>query len=531
MGITRRDFLTRVGQAGGFSAAVVTMQALGLMPMKEVEAEAVKATSGAGKGVSIVVLGGGVAGLVTAYEARKLGYKVTVLEARGRAGGRAYSARGGDVIEFVDGTKQNVTWSPGLYWNMGPARIPSVHGTILSYVRELKVPMEVCVNTSRSTLLQNDKVNGGKPYTQRKVINDTRGEVAELLTKALNGGALDSELTKQDRERLADIMHLWGPLDGKNKYTGSDRADITQYPGAGPQDMIINRQPITMHDLLDGNFWNAELYEEAWDWQATMFQPVNGMQQISNALAKSLGPLIVKYNSPVSEILKTEKGVKVAYETAGVKHTIEADYCVCAMPLTILNKIKADLSPAVKAAVARGADSYRGSYKVPWEATTRFWEKDYNIYGGLSFLAKGPQPIWYPSNGMFSEGPAMICAGYQDETIDGFNKLSLQEKFESSRLSIEKMHPGGGKLVSKPVFNGWKHVKWNEGSWIGAITKADYATITQNDGAIYFAGDHTSHVVGWQEGAAASGRRAIQMISDHVKSARLGGKLSSTVTA
>ncbi|MGO4209656.1 flavin monoamine oxidase family protein [Terriglobus sp. 2YAB30_2] len=530
MGITRRDFLTRVGQAGGFSAAVVTMQALGLMPMKEVEAEQVKATTGAGKGVSIVVLGGGVAGLVTAYEARKLGYNVTVLEARHRPGGRAYSARGGDVLEFVDGTKQNINWAPGLYWNMGPARIPSVHGTILHYVRELKVPMEVCVNTSRSTLLQNDKVNGGKPYTQRKVINDTRGEVAELLTKALNGGSLDTELTKQDRERLADIMHLWGPLDGKNKYTGSDRADVTQYPGAGPQEMIVNREPIPMHALLDGNFWNAELYEEQWDWQATMMQPVNGMQQISNALAKSLGP-IVNFNCPVTEITKTGKGVKVVYEKAGVQRTIEADYCVCAMPLTILNKIKADLSPEVKATVSRAADSYRGSYKVPWEASTRFWEKDFNIYGGLSFLGKGPQPIWYPSNNLFAEGPSMICAGYQDEAIDGFNKLSMDEKFASSRESIEKMHPGYGKLVSKPVFCGWKHVKWNEGSWIGAITKADYATITQNDGPIYFAGDHTSHVVGWQEGAAGSGRRAIQMISDHVKAARLGGKHSDTVSA
>ena len=168
---------------------------------------------------------------------------------------------------------------------------------------------------------------------------------------------------------------------------------------------------------------------------------------------------------------------------------------------------------------------------MPWEASTRFWEKDFNIYGGLSFLAKGPQPIWYPSNNLFAEGPSMICAGYQDEAIDGFNKLSMDEKFESSRQSIEKMHPGYGKLVSKPVFCGWKHVKWNEGSWIGAISKVDYATITQNDGPIYFAGDHTSHVVGWQEGAAGSGRRAIQMISDHVKAARLGGKHSATVSA
>ena len=33
-GISRRDFLMRVGQAGGYSATFATMQALGLMPMK-----------------------------------------------------------------------------------------------------------------------------------------------------------------------------------------------------------------------------------------------------------------------------------------------------------------------------------------------------------------------------------------------------------------------------------------------------------------------------------------------------------------
>ena len=34
MGVSRRDFLMRVGQAGGYSAAFATMQSLGLMPMK-----------------------------------------------------------------------------------------------------------------------------------------------------------------------------------------------------------------------------------------------------------------------------------------------------------------------------------------------------------------------------------------------------------------------------------------------------------------------------------------------------------------
>ena len=221
MAITRRAFLTRVGQAGGYSAAFSTMQALGLMPMKATAAETVAAAAGSGKGTKIVVLGGGVAGLTSAYEAKKLGYDVTLLEARGHIGGRNWSARAGDVVEFVDGTKQHVSWDAGLYQNMGAGRLPSVHTNILGYCKELKVPLEVEVNTSRSSFLQNDKVNGGKPFVQRKVINDARGQVSELLAKSVQGGALDHELTPEDRQRMIEFLHVYGPIDKTGKYKGS----------------------------------------------------------------------------------------------------------------------------------------------------------------------------------------------------------------------------------------------------------------------------------------------------------------------
>jgi hypothetical protein len=58
MPISRRDFLMRVGQAGGYSAAFATMQSLGLIPMKGAAAEPIRATPGIGKGVKVVVLGG-----------------------------------------------------------------------------------------------------------------------------------------------------------------------------------------------------------------------------------------------------------------------------------------------------------------------------------------------------------------------------------------------------------------------------------------------------------------------------------------
>jgi len=514
MGISRRDFITRVGQAGGYSAAFAVMQNLGLLPVAASTVKEISAEAGVGKGIKLVVIGGGVAGLSTAYEARKLGYDVTLLEARHRPGGRAWSAKNGDVVEFVDGTQQHITWSEGLYQNMGPARLPSVHATMLNYCRELKVPLEVEINTSRSTLLQNDKVNGGKAYVQRKVVCDTRGIVSELLAKAVSKGALDDEISAEDRTRLMDALSRYGALDKTGKYKGSDRGNILRYPGAGTQTMVVDADPIPLHALLDGNFWSSEMYEEAWDWQATMMQPVGGMQQISNALARALGPIIV-YSAPVTEIAKTAKGVRVSYTKAGAAHTIDADYAVCAMPLSVLRKIKADLDPDHRRVVQ--SIQYRSSFKIPWESK-RFWETDYNIYGGLSFLSQGPSPVWYPSAGLMSER-GIIVAGYMDEFNEGFDKLTMEQKFAASRAQIEKLHPGHGKELEKPVFCGWRHIQWNEGSWIGGISQQDYDTITTPDGPIYFAGDHTSHLVGWQEGAALSGRRAVQLISDKVKAA------------
>jgi monoamine oxidase len=148
-------------------------------------AEPIRAEAGSGKGVKVVVLGAGIGGLVSAYELKKLGYEVTVLEARERPGGRNWTGRKGTVVEFVDGTKQTIGWEEGNYQNLGPARLPSTHWTMLGYCRELGVPLEVEINTSRSTLLQNDKANGGAPVVQRKAINDTRGHVSELLSKCL----------------------------------------------------------------------------------------------------------------------------------------------------------------------------------------------------------------------------------------------------------------------------------------------------------------------------------------------------------
>jgi monoamine oxidase len=539
MPLTRRAFLSRLGQVGGASAAFFGMQALGLTPF-EASAQApqpIAAAPNSGNGRSVVILGGGIAGLVAAYELRALGFHCTLLEARSRPGGRNWTVRGGDQVVFTDGTTQTCTWDKESYQNFGPGRLPSTHKTMLGYCRKLGVRLEVEVNASRSALFQNNKANAGKPVVERQADNDTRGYVSELLSKCIRGGALDQEMTAEDTTRMLDFLHTYGPLNKAGKYIGSDRAGFSQLPGAG-EDSGVFSTPLPLRTLLQANFWDDMLYEEAHDWQATMMQPVGGMDRIPYAFAQQLGD-IIRYNAPVTEIAKTSKGVRITYTHEATPRTIEADFCFCAMPLSTLKKVKADFGPAHRKVVEES--TYASYYKVAWESR-RFWEQDYNVYGGLEFVSEGPSPIWLPSAHLASER-GVIVSGYNDAgpTTD-FGKLSFAGKLDASRASVERLHPGHGKELEKPIFVNWGKIPWNEGSWIdtygpnqpgheaadalelghplnGKYANPGYETLLQPDGPIYFVGDHVSYLSGWQEGAALSSLRAINLLANRLKQA------------
>lgn len=166
---TRRMFLSRVAMAGGYRAMYSAMQALGLLATVAEASSLPDLPADFGTGRKIVILGGGIAGLVSAYELRRAGFNCTVLEARERPGGRSWSVRNGTKVEFTDGTTQTCDWEEGHYLNVGPARLPSIHRTILGYCEELGVPLEVEINTSRSALMQAECLNSGKSYTTRTV--------------------------------------------------------------------------------------------------------------------------------------------------------------------------------------------------------------------------------------------------------------------------------------------------------------------------------------------------------------------------
>ena len=531
MALTRRTLLQRIAQAGGMGAAFLSLRALGLVPSHTAPAAWLELSPEKGRGLHVVILGAGIAGLVAAYELRALGYRCTVLEASARPGGRNWTVRNGDEIRLSDGSLQRCTFDAGHYQNVGAARLPSNHVTMLGYCRKLGVPLEVEVNTTRSARLVNDAANDGKPIQQRQAINDARGYVSELLGKALRSGELDKEIDKQDVARMLVFLGAYGPLTPAGRYAGSSRSGYATEPGAGEQDGL-SRQPLSLHTLLDEDFWIDLLSEEITEWQATMFQPVGGMDQIPKAFARELGS-IVRYNAPVRELTKTATGVRVRYTEQGSEKVLEADYCFTSIPLTAFRSIQNNLSLPVRKVVEEC--DYDGFYKIAWESR-RFWEQDDGVYGGMEFVKGGPTPVWLPSAGFLSPRGVLV-SGYEQAKGLPFDRLSVGEKFAASRGSVEKLHPGRGWELEKPIYVAWHKVPYVAGSWIssygpgqpevdpdedighrrgGEYANAGYKTLLKPDGPVYFIGDYVSYLVGWQEGAALSSLRAIRMLNDRV---------------
>ena len=327
---TRRSFLSAVAAAGGYAPTFLTMQALGLIPIAT--AEPLRLQRGVRHGTRVVILGAGIAGLSASYELGKAGYNCTVLEARDRSGGRNWTIRRDTELRMLDGTRQRCEFDRGLYWNAGPARIPSQHRMMLDYCRELGVRLEVQANTTRSARLVNPDANGGRPIQMRQAINDTRGAVSELLAKAIGRGALDQELTAHDKERVLAFLVQYGDLSPDLLYKGSARSGYKTEPGAGSQAGVL-QDPLSLQVLLDEDLWNGAVFEELIDQQATMFQPVGGMDRLPAAFEARLEGAI-RHNCEVTAVRRTGSG-KVSVEfrnpNTGRSDVVDAQYCIATL--------------------------------------------------------------------------------------------------------------------------------------------------------------------------------------------------------
>ena len=453
---------------------------------------------------SVVILGAGMAGLTAARELEARGIDVTVLEARDRVGGRVWTVRGGDRFTDLDGHAQSVDFDPGLYLNAGAARIPSHHDGILGLCRDLHVPLEVLVNSSRSAFI----ADSSGPLRLRQAANDLRGHLSELLEAALRSGSLDQTLDLPTRKALATFLTGYGDLATDGHYGGSARSGLARPPGAFDQAQQAVA-PRSLDQLLANPNLAGLLFEENILMQATMLAPVGGMDAIPRAIAAALRRPVIT-GAQVAEIRRAGRGVHIRYrDRTGRAQTVTADRAIITVPLPVLAGISADFSAPVRRAIA--TSRYEDSVKVAFQSRP-FWEEQ-QIYGGLSFVGGETSIIWYPSD-RFQQPQAVLLAAYMaQDAARSFARRALTEQVALARSAVERIHPGHGGDLNRPVVINWAKIPHSQGPWL-EWEKDDneldsFRLLNQPDGPFLFAGSHLSQYSGhWQEGAVLSGRRA-----------------------
>ena len=517
MPVSRRNFLVQLAASSGYAAAAAAMTTLGL-GATTVAAAAGSApvlpqlASGSGKGKRVLVLGAGIAGLVSAYELRKAGYDVQLIEARDCVGGRNWTIRDGTRIDYTDGSTQVAQFEPGHYFNAGPARLPSPHQAILGYCREFGVQLEAEVNTSRSAYFLPDPARGDKPIQLRRTINDARGHIAELLATSVGKGALDDELSAADRAKLVEFLKVYGDLTPQGQFKGTERSGYKVFPGTA--DQVGERQePLSLDALLDPDLWTSLIFDELLIFQPTMLQPVGGMDRIPAAFHERLKD-VVRLGTEVKSIHNQADKVAVVVRdrASGKQQTLDADFAIVTFPLPVLAKVENNFAPNVKAAIA--SVHYDTASKIAWQAP-RFWELDTQIYGGISIVKHETGLIWYPSGGYHQPTGVLVGCYNIGQVARDFTAKPLAAQFASSRDVIDRVHPGRGAALHHPVSVAWHKVPYSLGSWVHWATPAEkeYTLLNQPDGRVHFAGEYLSQIGAWQEGAVLSGHHAVAAIA------------------
>jgi len=512
--LKRRDFLLRAAAIGGTGLLMASMKAWGVTLDSILTAP--PKLSGDGRGKRVVILGAGLAGMVTAYELGKLGYSCEILEGRSFAGGRCQTARRGFELTELGGERQVCNFDEGQYINHGPWRIPFGHQSTLHYTRELGVPLEMFNNDNDAAYVYRENIDGplkGKRIRQLEIKADMRGHVDELFAKTLQAGRLDDRVTENDKQLLLDYLVNEGYLSKADlSYKGTSARGYKTPPGVAEGTL---EDPLGFSELLQSRLGHVYRSANGYTQQKTMFQPVGGMDRIAREFEKRVGH-VIRFNTEIVSLRNTPDGVTVQCKDTqtGATRTVNGDFCLCTIPLSVLAQMDTDFSAPFKEAMKV---AYTPTGKIGIQMKRRFWEEDDFIYGGhISTDTPGIGQISTPSWGWQSRKGTLL--GYYNfgGQAARISALSPQERLEFALASGEKIFPGVYRASAESAFSvAWHRVKYNVGGWANWSEEArrtGYPLLLKGEGRTLLAGEHLSYLNGWMAGAIESAWHQIEQI-------------------
>ncbi len=446
----------------------------------------------------VIIIGGGVAGLPTAYELKKMGHSPIILEGQSRIGGRVYTNR---------------NFSDGLYTEFGATRVPLEHKLTQHYIKELELELEPFFPSKGAYV----KLWNGKEYHEdnstllRKLGLDSNVNKTKQKIKARIYNKL-----KKDIESIGDIYNINWP----------SKSDVWKY------DQLSAYELLKLHGFSDNAIsyynWTKDLsfFKErsALDYlryelkkkeiKNSFYKVKGGMDNIPLGFAKFLKEEI-RYEAKVVKIDHNDKGVKVTYTSSGGNYTITGDYVVSAVPFTVLRNI--EIVPKLSDKKSQAIDQLymRPVVRTDLQFKKHFWEDTgHNGFGDLN----DPARVWHLTQGQ--KGKRGCLTIYQnDSQAYRISAMSKANQVESGIGQIEQLYTGARKYLENVSIHDWYKDPWAKGAYtsfkVGQMSEI-HPYLANSEGRIHFAGEHTSQWMGWMQAAFQSTHRVVKEIEDNV---------------
>lgn len=478
-GFSRREFLRRtVIAAAGLAVAPTLAQLVGCQ--SKGSGLSTTRTSDRAKGLRVVVVGAGFAGLTCADVLARNGAEVTVLEAGSRAGGRVQT-----TTRFIQGQKVE----------MGGEFFGQNHPTWLAYAKRFGLDLE--------TLAEYDD-------TYPLIFDGKVVEAAEA-----------DQLFEEVDAALERIIELAAPIDPVRPWQSSGASD---YDIAALADFIANapisdqaRRLMTLTAESDNGVpahrmsmlgylamvkgGGLQDYFEL----SEMYRLRGGNDQLAKRLAASLGDRVI-LSSPVTRI---ERAPGRATVTAGERR-YEADAVVLAVPPTQWTKI--DLGHPVEQIPQMGSNvkCILRLRRPAWQGTGFAPEA---VSDGLAQLT------WVPTE-QATRGPVGFTMFSGSETAEHWRRMPDRERPRAAIESLKAAYPELADATEASMFVDWPAMGRFGGSYSfpapGQVTAMGPTLVdglSDGNAPLLFAGEHTSYAfTGYMEGALSSGVRVAEQL-------------------
>ena len=424
-----------------------------------------------------VVIGAGFAGLAAACKLKNAGWKVTVLEARDRIGGRVFSHK-------FQGTD--------LICELGAEWVGESHERIKALCHDFNIPLQ-------KHQFEDYLLRDGRVYRPNEWGLSTQAKAA--FEKLIAG-----------YEKLTPLA--------KNKLDKYDWWTYLEKIGFTPDDLRLR-------DLMDSTDFGESIrhvsafaalaeYAESSPNNEMDYKMTGGNSRLADEFAKRIGVENIKFQTRVTNVSQNARGIKVSGfyppisaapgTTMPIPASFIADAVICSVPINSLLKIKFDppLPPAQRDAAERLTYARICKNSVLYDE--RFW-KDENF----SMVSDVTSHFYFHSTQNQTGKQGILTSYAIGEKADILASQSDVRRMRVITNDIVDFNANAPKLAKRIASYAWQrdeitdgaYALYKPGQWFGIRP-----ILQRPHGKVLFAGEHLADWQGFMEGAIETGEAA-----------------------